>query len=281
MILAQPQKSEITVLTTDKTARQKGEKMRPAVIIIAVVSLFCLGISSNSFPQEDSAKKETTEDDPAKKEIIITVSFAFDFMDSIPPYLDEAAPPESAKRVPPDTNITFHVKDSGFGVDRRSIRLWVAGEEIISLSSSIDGGASDYKVTYIPPTQFPWGEEIVVRVVAGDIAYPPNRLDTTYSFKIEPGPALTLAGASVFPNPYKPYKGHTFVTFDSLTVQAKIEVYTITGERVATLEETNGDGKTVWNVVNDSGNKLASGVYICRVSNDKGQEKFFKLAVIR
>ena len=47
------------------------------------------------------------------------------------------------------------------------------------------------------------------------------------------------------------------------------------------IEETDGDGKVVWNVVNQSGRKLASGIYICRATNNKGEEKFFKLAVIR
>ncbi len=254
--------------------------MRTRTMITAAVWVFCLAFPSNALSQQDSTQKETAEDS-TKKEITITVSFAFDFVDSIRPYLDSLAPPKDAKRVPPDTNIVFHIKDDGFGIERTSIRLWVEGEEIIDLSSWIEGSTTDYRVTYAPPTQFPWGEEIVVRVVAFDVAYPPNGLDTTYSFRIEPGPALDLSGASVFPNPYKPYKGHTFVTFDGLTAQAKIEIFTITGERAATLEETDGDGKTLWDVVNDSGRKVASGVYICRVTNDKGEEKFFKLAVIR
>jgi hypothetical protein len=245
--------------------------MRFRITIIIAVLFFCLTLSTDALSQEDSTKKE----------IIITVSFAFNFIDSIPPYLDSVAPPRGAKRVPPDTNIVFHVKDSGYGVDLGSIRLWIGGQEIIGLSSSIEGSPSDYRITYIPPNQFPWNEEIVVRVVAGDIASPPNQLDTSYSFKIEPGPALTLANASIFPNPFKPYKGHTFVTFDGLTTQAKIEVFTIVGERAYTVEETDGDGKVIWNVVNDQGKKLASGVYICRITNNKGEEKFFKLAVIR
>ncbi|HEX9916951.1 MAG TPA: T9SS type A sorting domain-containing protein [candidate division Zixibacteria bacterium] len=245
--------------------------MRFRIITLIIISLVCLIFPSLAFSQED----------PDKKEIIITVSFAFNFIDSIPPYLDSVAPPRNAKRVPPDTNIVFHVKDSGYGVDLSSIRLWIGGQEIIGFSSSIEGSPSDYKVTYFPPTQFPWGGEILVRVSAHDIASPPNQLDTSYSFKIEPGPALTLANASIFPNPFKPYQGHTFVTFDGLTTQAKIEVFTIVGERVYTVDETDGDGKVVWNVVNSDGKKLASGVYICRITNDKGEEKFFKLAVIR
>ncbi|MGB8658583.1 MAG: S8 family serine peptidase [Candidatus Zixiibacteriota bacterium] len=90
-----------------------------------------------------------------------------------------------------------------------------------------------------------------------------------------------LAGASVFPNPFKPYQGHTNMTFDGLTSNVKIEIFTLTGEKVCTLQETDGDGKLSWDVTNSQGKKLASGVYIYRITNNLGQEKIAKLAVIR
>ena len=93
--------------------------------------------------------------------------------------------------------------------------------------------------------------------------------------------SFDLAGASVYPNPFKPYKGHTVMTFDGLTQTSKIEIFTIVGERVTTLEEKDGDGRISWNVTNSKGKRLASGVYIYRISNGKGQEKIAKLAIIR
>lgn len=95
------------------------------------------------------------------------------------------------------------------------------------------------------------------------------------------GYAPDLTKASVFPNPFKPFQGHHQVTFDGLTAQATIEVYTITGEKVCTIEELDGDGQVVWNVTNARGNKLASGVYIYRITDGQGREKVSKLAVIR
>lgn len=98
------------------------------------------------------------------------------------------------------------------------------------------------------------------------------------------GPVATtwdLAEASVFPNPFKPYEGHTHMTFDGLTAYVRIEIFTIAGEKVCTLEETNGDGVTSWDVTNSDGRKLASGVYIYRVTDDQGHEKISKFAVIR
>jgi fibronectin type 3 domain-containing protein len=98
------------------------------------------------------------------------------------------------------------------------------------------------------------------------------------------GPVATtwdLAEASVFPNPFRPYQGHTHMTFDGLTAYARIEIFTIAGQRVCTLEETDGDGITSWDVINSEGKKLASGVYIYRVTDNQGHEKISKFAVIR
>jgi fibronectin type 3 domain-containing protein len=98
----------------------------------------------------------------------------------------------------------------------------------------------------------------------------------------EPLPyAGDLAGASVYPNPFKSYAGHTRMTFDGLTDQAKIEVFTLTGEKVCTMEEKDGDGELAWDVTNSKGRKLASGIYIYRITNDQGHEKISRLAVIR
>jgi hypothetical protein len=98
------------------------------------------------------------------------------------------------------------------------------------------------------------------------------------------GPVATrgdLAEASVFPNPFRPYEGHTHMTFDGLTAYARIEIFTIGGERVCTLEETDGDGITSWDVTNSQGRKLASGVYMYRVTDNQGHEKISRFAVIR
>jgi hypothetical protein len=98
------------------------------------------------------------------------------------------------------------------------------------------------------------------------------------------GPVATtwdLAEASVFPNPFRPYDGHTHMTFDGLTAYARIEIFTIAGDKVCTLEETDGDEMMSWDVTNSQGKKLASGVYIYRVTDDEGHEKISKFAVIR
>ncbi len=105
--------------------------------------------------------------------------------------------------------------------------------------------------------------------------------------------ALAAAAASsslgevfVFPNPYKPNSGGRFdagfITFKELTGRATIKVFNIAGELVATLEKTDiAVDKYEWGAVNDSGQKLASGVYIYLVTNPAGEKAKGKFAIIK
>ncbi len=165
-----------------------------------------------------------------------------------------------------------------------------SSEVIYTFSSAYDTSTSDGKavalkhftksfaVIYIGFPLWFVKEEIATRILD-------QALSELLEFANRPTPYFgyseDLAGASVFPNPFKPFAGHTHMTFDGLTAMAKIEIFTITGERVCTIEETDGDGEVSWDVTNAQGRKLASGVYIYRVSNELGQEKTSKLAVIR
>jgi flagellar hook assembly protein FlgD len=103
---------------------------------------------------------------------------------------------------------------------------------------------------------------------------------------VEPVAVSHLANVRVFPNPYKPGSGTSFdraggMMFSNLTADAKIQVYAVTGELVFEGEETDGDGRYEWPAVNSSGEKVASGVYVFRITNSAGEKKMGKLAVIR
>ncbi|TKJ41182.1 hypothetical protein CEE37_05825 [candidate division LCP-89 bacterium B3_LCP] len=98
----------------------------------------------------------------------------------------------------------------------------------------------------------------------------------------------------VYPNPYKPHSGlgHTGISFGHptdatkrLTVPATVEIYTIAGEKVRTLKEPESDGDPngiiEWDVTNDSGEDVVSGIYLYRISNPSDEEIIGKLAIIR
>ncbi|MEW6557467.1 MAG: BsuPI-related putative proteinase inhibitor [Elusimicrobiota bacterium] len=95
-------------------------------------------------------------------------------------------------------------------------------------------------------------------------------------FAKTPRDFLTDSQISVYPNPFKPSKGgDTEITFDGLTENVRIKIYTIAG-RLADEFETTTDGSCNWKP------ELASGVYIYYIEdkNGKGKAKG-KLAIIR
>jgi len=93
-------------------------------------------------------------------------------------------------------------------------------------------------------------------------------------------PAQALSSAYAFPNPYKPSLGHTTITFTNLASQCTIKIYTIAGELVKTITEASGTGQSVWDVKNEAGEPLASGLYIYLIKNNI-DTKTGKLVIVR
>ncbi|MBN2406173.1 MAG: Ig-like domain-containing protein, partial [Elusimicrobia bacterium] len=92
-----------------------------------------------------------------------------------------------------------------------------------------------------------------------------------------------LSKSYAFPVPYMPNsgEGHTKITFTNLSSQATVNIYTVSGRLVRTLEETDGDYILDWEPVdNDDGEDVVSGVYIYRIFNDE-EDKTGKLIIIR
>ncbi len=97
---------------------------------------------------------------------------------------------------------------------------------------------------------------------------------------------VTIDGARVivYPNPYRPSRGHEMVVFENLPLNVgSVSIYTITGDLVYE-QNLSGTGlrRWQWRVVNNSGEKLASGLYIYLVKDESGKKiKSGKVAVIR
>ncbi len=113
--------------------------------------------------------------------------------------------------------------------------------------------------------------------IAGNSGFSLVAFDTT--FKI-----ANLDNLIIGPSPFKPNDNNFTtgtitggITFANLTADAIMEIYTVAGQLVEKLKETDGDGKYIW-IVPD---RIASGVYICRVTNSKGEEKIRKIIIIK
>ncbi len=95
-----------------------------------------------------------------------------------------------------------------------------------------------------------------------------------------------LSEVFAYPNPFRKSGGTDHITFANLTQEAIITIWTISGNYVRTLRETDGNGGVEWLVDDDNGNRVGSGIYIYRVSgtNSRGdhvEEKMGKVAVVR
>lgn len=87
--------------------------------------------------------------------------------------------------------------------------------------------------------------------------------------------APDLSQAYAYPVPFRPSQGHTRVKFSGLSPACTIRIYSVDGELVKSIEETDGDG------FNDSwdGN-TASGAYLYIIDNGS-QKKTGQLVIIK
>lgn len=97
--------------------------------------------------------------------------------------------------------------------------------------------------------------------------------------QIDVGPALDAVRA--YPNPWRSdrHSGHG-VTFDHLSGRVTVKIFTVSAEHVKTLVSDAGN-PAMWDLTNDSGANVASGLYLYLVTNDAGAHATGKVAVIR
>ncbi|MDI6704480.1 MAG: T9SS type A sorting domain-containing protein, partial [bacterium] len=115
---------------------------------------------------------------------------------------------------------------------------------------------------------------------------------SVYILMGQPGAAAKLDKVVVYPNPFKPDKGHTVITFGHptdltkrLTAKATIQIYNVSGELVKTIKEPDddrvADGVATWDATNDKGEKVASGIYIYYITNPNGEKCVGKIGIIK
>lgn len=98
-----------------------------------------------------------------------------------------------------------------------------------------------------------------------------------------PDPPLVAADFSalrVYPNPWRSNKHSGIpVTFNGLTENSAVKIFTVSGHLVKTLPMSSASA--TWDLTNDSGERVASGLYIYSITSDQGQKKTGQLAVIQ
>lgn len=132
--------------------------------------------------------------------------------------------------------------------------------------------------------------------------YPYTSADS-YTFKTNAGGELSTAEeqelfdkVNVFPNPlfgYNPATSWTgqlnnpdepFVTFSNLPTEITIKIFSLSGQLLRTLNTDDKDSPTSpflrWDLTNESGLRVASGMYLAIVSSPKYGDKVLKFSII-
>jgi hypothetical protein len=100
-------------------------------------------------------------------------------------------------------------------------------------------------------------------------------------------PDGAIAKIGIVPNPYRGSSWYETtnvedeVRFTNLPTQATIRVFTIDGTLVRTLFKNSPNPSLPWDMANDSGLRLASGIYLIHVELADGREKVLKFAMVR
>lgn len=82
----------------------------------------------------------------------------------------------------------------------------------------------------------------------------------------------TVDGARAYPVPFRPGYGATGITFDRIPAETTVRIYTIDGRPVKNLT-TNTEGSVLWDLTNDDGSPVASGVYLAIMEKNGGRKR--------
>jgi hypothetical protein len=65
--------------------------------------------------------------------------------------------------------------------------------------------------------------------------------------------------------------------FTNLTSEATVKIYTLSGKLVRSLTES--EEEVIWDVLNEDGNSITTGLYIYSITDSDGNKKTGKLAI--
>jgi len=114
--------------------------------------------------------------------------------DNGPPYIADCYPSSGAEMVPLNIGFEFQVRDDICGIDLTTLNVSLPGQPIIQSGTSRMNGYArieeindGYNISYHPAFPFSPSSEIRVYIECDDLAYPPNRLQTSYNFSTGEG----------------------------------------------------------------------------------------------
>ncbi|HVO33790.1 MAG TPA: T9SS type A sorting domain-containing protein, partial [Elusimicrobiota bacterium] len=92
--------------------------------------------------------------------------------------------------------------------------------------------------------------------------------------------AASTTGARVYPDPWRANQQPDIpITFDQMTTQGTLKIFTVSGHLVRSMPISNGLAR--WDLTNDSGDKVGSGIYLYLVTSADDSQTRGKFAIIR
>ena len=95
-----------------------------------------------------------------------------------------------------------------------------------------------------------------------------------------------VSEVSVYPNPYygthelESSRAEKYVSFNHLPVEAKIDIYSLGGVFVRSIDKNDASQFAQWDLKNQYGYPVASGMYVARIKSG-GEEKILKIALVQ
>ena len=158
-----------------------------------------------------------------------------------------------------------------YGLNQTSIGGGVAAMVSLHLGSGVSAGTVSIPIVNLVASD-PNGFPIPLNGTSGSV---------TVTF---PGGGGGAGGVGfsprVYPSPWRSDQNSAIpITVDQLVGNTTIKFFTASGHLVRTLSTSSA--LTTWDLNNDSGGKVASGLYFYVISNDRGQKVTGKFAIIK
>jgi hypothetical protein len=88
-----------------------------------------------------------------------------------------------------------------------------------------------------------------------------------------------MGSARVYPNPWRVARGDGMITFDLMPLNSQVKIFTVSGRWLRTLDAAAGSAS--WDLKNDSGDQVASGIYLYLLTSPAGGKGRGIVTIIR
>jgi peptidoglycan/xylan/chitin deacetylase (PgdA/CDA1 family) len=85
----------------------------------------------------------------------------------------------------------------------------------------------------------------------------------------------------IYPNPYSPSKGNSMRFSIGGAAGGEVKIYTLSGKLVRELLIGAGENEVDWNVLNEDGNSITTGLYLYTITDGDGVKKTGKITITR